>query len=275
MSKPLADRIALVTGASRGIGAATALKLSEAGAHVVAVARTVGGLEELDDQIRAAGGSATLVPGDLKDFAAIDRLAGARSGSYGAARVRGDLKDFAAIDRLAGALAERYGRLDVLVGNAGLLGPLSPLGHVLPQAWDDVLAVNVTANWRLIRALDPLLQKSAGARVVFVTSGVASRVFAYWGPYSVTKSALEMLARIYAAENATTKVRVNLFNPGPIRPRMRAQAMPGEDPMTLATPDQAAEKIVELCLPSFEATGKLYNFPTRTLMDFRTPEPAA
>src|ERR1043166_3920574 len=249
MSKPLADRIALVTGASRGIGAATALKLSEAGAHVVAVARTVGGLEELDDQIRAAGGSATLVPGDLKDFAAIDRL--------------------------AGALSERYGRLDVLVGNAGLLGPLSPLGHVLPQAWDDVLAVNVTANWRLIRALDPLLQKSAGARVVFVTSGVASRVFAYWGPYSVAKSALEMLARIYAAENATTKVRVTLSNPGPIRPRMRAQAMPGEDPMTLATPDQAAEKIVELCLPSFEATGKLYNFPTRTLMDFRTPEPAA
>jgi NAD(P)-dependent dehydrogenase (short-subunit alcohol dehydrogenase family) len=245
MSKPLADRIALVTGASRGIGAATALKLSEAGAHVIAVARTVGGLEELDDQIRAAGGSATLVPGDLKDLAAIDRL--------------------------AGALAERYGRLDVLVGNAGMLGPLSPLGHVPPQAWDDVLAVNVTANWRLIRALDPLLQKSAGARVVFVTSGVASRVFAYWGPYSVAKSALEMLARIYAAENATTNVRVNLFNPGPIRTRMRAQAMPGEDPMTLATPDQPAEKIVELCLPTFAETGKLYNFPTRTLMEFRAP----
>jgi NAD(P)-dependent dehydrogenase (short-subunit alcohol dehydrogenase family) len=245
MPKPLADRIALVTGASRGIGAATALKLSEAGAHVVAVARTVGGLEELDDAIRAAGGSATLVPGDLKDFAAIDRL--------------------------AGALAERYGRLDVLVGNAGILGPLSPLGHVPPQAWDEVLAVNVTANWRLIRALDPLLQKSAGARVVFVTSGVTSRVFAYWGPYSVAKSALEMLARIYAAENATTKVRVNLFNPGPIRTRMRSQAMPGEDPMTLATPDQAAEKVVELCLPSVDHNGKLYNFATRSLMEFRPP----
>src|ERR1043166_2591470 len=245
MSKPLADRIALVTGASRGIGAATALKLSQAGAHVVAVARTVGGLEELDDQIRAAGGSATLVPGDLKDFAAIDRL--------------------------AAAPPPPCGRLDVLVGNAGILGPLSPLGHIQPQAWDDVLAVNVTANWRLIRALDPLLQKSAGARVVFVTSGVTSRVFAYWGPYSVAKSALEMLARIYAAENATTKVRVNLFNPGPIRTRMRAQAMPGEDPMTLATPDQPAEKVVELCLPTFDATGKLYNFPTRTLMEFRGP----
>jgi NAD(P)-dependent dehydrogenase (short-subunit alcohol dehydrogenase family) len=248
MSKPLADRIALVTGASRGIGAATALELAKAGAHVVAVARTVGGLEELDDAIRAAGGSATLVPGDLKDFDAIDRL--------------------------AGALAERYGRLDVLVGNAGILGPLSPLGHVQPKAWDDVLAINVTANWRLIRALDPLLQKSTAARVVFVSSGVTQRAIAYWGPYSVAKSALEMLARIYAAENATTNVRVNLFNPGPIRTRMRAQAMPGEDPMTLTTPDQAAAKVVELCLPTFQATGKLYNFPTRSLMEFRPPEKA-
>ena len=247
MSKPLADRITLVTGASRGIGAATALKLSEAGAHVVAVARTLGGLEELDDQIRAAGGSATLVPGDLKDFAAIDRL--------------------------AGALLERYGRLDVLVGNAGILGPLSPLGHVPPQAWDDVLAVNVTANWRLIRALDPLLQKSAGARVVFVTSGVTTRAIAYWGPYSVAKSALEMLARIYAAENATTKLRVNLFNPGPIRTRMRAQAMPGEDPASLEPPANVAEKIVELCLPTFQETGRLYSYPQRALMEFCSPQP--
>jgi len=245
MPKPLADRIALVTGASRGIGAATALKLAQAGAHVVAVARTVGGLEELDDSIRAAGGSATLVPGDLKDFDAIDRL--------------------------AAALAERYGRLDVLVGNAGILGPLSPLGHVQPKAWDDVLAVNVTANWRLIRAMDPLLQRSTAARVVFLTSGVTARAIAYWGPYSVSKNALEMLARIYAAENATTNLRVNLFNPGPIRTRMRAQAMPGEDPMTLATPDQAAEKVVELCLPSCTDSGKLYNFPARTLMEFRAP----
>ena len=249
MAKPLADRVALVTGASRGIGAATALKLAEAGAHVVAVARTVGGLEELDDAIRAAGSSATLVPGDLKDFAAIDRL--------------------------AGALAERYGRLDVLVGNAGILGPLSPLGHVQPQAWDDVLAVNVTANWRLIRALDPLLQKSAAGRVVFVTSGVTTRAIAYWGPYSVAKNALEMLARIYAAENVTTNLRVNLFNPGPIRTRMRAQAMPGEDPMTLATPDKAAEEVLELCLPTFDQTGKFYNFPTRTLMEFRAPAPTS
>src|SRR5262249_52913030 len=142
MSKPLADRIALITGASRGIGAATALKLAQAGAHVVAVARRVGGPEELDDGIRAAGGFASLVPGDLKAFAAIDRL--------------------------AGALAERYGRLDVLVGNAGMLGPLSPLGHVQPQAWDDVLAVNVTAHWRLIRALDPLPPKSPAPPPAFL-----------------------------------------------------------------------------------------------------------
>jgi NAD(P)-dependent dehydrogenase (short-subunit alcohol dehydrogenase family) len=245
MPQPLAGSIALVTGASRGIGAATALKLAQAGAHVVAVARTVGGLEELDDSIRAAGGSATLVPGDLKDFAAIDRL--------------------------AGALAERYGRLDVLIGNAGILGPLSPLGHVEAKAWDDVMAVNVTANWRLIRALDPLLQRSTAARVVFLTSGATARAIAYWGAYSVSKSALEMLARIYAAENATTNVRVNLFNPGPIRTRMRAHAMPGEDPMMLDTPEQAADKVVPLCLPSFTESGKLYHYPTRTLMEFRSP----
>jgi NAD(P)-dependent dehydrogenase (short-subunit alcohol dehydrogenase family) len=245
MPKPLADRIALVTGASRGIGAATALALAQAGAHVVAIARTVGGLEELDDKIRTAGGSATLVPADLKDFAAIDRL--------------------------AAALNERYQRLDVLVCNAGILGPLSPLGHVEAKAWDDVMAVNVTANWRLVRAMDPLLRRSDAARVVFLTSGAAARAIAYWGPYSISKSALEMLARIYAAENATTNVRVNLFNPGPIRTRMRAQAMPGEDPLTLDTPEQAAEKVVALCLPGFNATGKLYNYPTRTLMEFRPP----
>ena len=246
MSPPLAGRIALVTGASRGIGYATALALAKAGAHVVAVARTVGGLEELDDAIRAAGSSATLVPLDLKDYEGIDRL--------------------------GLALRQRFSRLDVLVGNAGMLGPLSPLGHVEAKAWQEVIAVNVTANWRLIREMDALLRRSDAGRVVLVTSGAAARAIAYWGPYAISKSALEMLARIYAAENATTKVRVNLFNPGPIRTRMRAQAMPGEDPMTLATPDLPAEKVVELCLPTFQATGKLYNFPTRSLMDFRAPE---
>jgi NAD(P)-dependent dehydrogenase (short-subunit alcohol dehydrogenase family) len=231
---PLAGRIALVTGASRGIGQATALALARAGARVVAVARTVGALEELDDAIRAAGSTATLVPLDLKDTPGILRL--------------------------AAALNERYQRLDVLIGNAGILGPLSPLGHVEPKAWDDVLAINVTANWHLIRAMDPLLRASTAGRAVFVTSGIAAHPRAYWGPYAISKAALDALARTYAAETASTRVRVNLFSPGPTRTRMRATAMPGEDPMTLKPPDPVAEQIVALCLPQFEETGRLYEY---------------
>jgi NAD(P)-dependent dehydrogenase (short-subunit alcohol dehydrogenase family) len=244
-SKPLADRIALVTGASRGIGAATALALARAGAHVVAIARTVGGLEELDDAIRAVGSSATLVPLDLKDYDGIDRL--------------------------ALALNERYRKLDVLIGNAGILGPLSPLGHVEPKAWDDIIAVNVTANWRLIRALEVLLKASDAGRAVFVTSGVASSAKAYWGAYAASKAALNVLARTYAAETVNTRVRVNLFNPGATRTRMREAAMPGEDPMTLPTPAEVAEKIVALCLPDFQDSGKLYDFRIGKLMEFRGP----
>jgi NAD(P)-dependent dehydrogenase (short-subunit alcohol dehydrogenase family) len=234
MPPPLADRIALVTGASRGIGRATALALARAGAHVVAVARTVGGLEELDDAIRALGGSATLVPLDLKDVPGIARL--------------------------AAALDQRYRRLDVLVGNAGILGPLSPLDHVEPKAWDEVLAVNVTANWHLVRAMGPLLKLSTAGRVVFVTSGIAAHPRAYWGPYAISKAALEALARTYAAETVSTNVRVNLFNPGATRTRMRATAMPGEDPAALKAPEPVAERILELCLPEFQDTGKLYDF---------------
>ena len=245
MAKPLADRIALVTGASRGIGYAVALKLAEAGAHVVAVARTVGGLEELDDSIRSSGGAATLVPLDLTDFAGIDRL--------------------------GAALNERYQRLDVLVGNAGILGPISPLGHVEPKAWDEAIAVNVTANWRLIRSMDPLLQRSDAGRAVFLTSGAAANARAYRGPYSLSKAALEVLARTYAAETASTPVRVNLFNPGPTRTRMRAAFMPGEDPATLPKPDEVAERIIELCLPGFQQTGKLYDYRAKKLLEFRAP----
>src|SRR6266508_5761743 len=245
MPLPLADRIALVTGASRGIGHAAALALAKAGAHVVAVARTVGGLEELDDAIKGLGGSATLVPLDLKDYEGIDRL--------------------------GLALHERFGRLDALVANAVILGPLSPLGHVEASAWDEVLAVNVTANWRLICAMDPLLKFSDAGRVVFLSSGVASLALAYWGPYAISKAALEVLARTYAAETASTNVRVNVFNPGPVRTRMRAQAMPGENPMTLETPDQAADKIIELCLPSMHESGKLYAYPKRKFLEFRPP----
>src|SRR6266478_6303366 len=245
MPPPLLDRIALVTGASRGIGYATALALAKAGAHIIAVARTVGGLEELDDAIKAAGGSATLVPLDLKDYAGIDRL--------------------------GLALHERFGRLDVLVGNAAMLGPLSPLGHVEAKTWDEMLAVNVTANWRLICAMDQLLKFSDAGRAVFVTSGVTAQSTAYWGPYTVTNAALEAMARTYAAESARTHVRVNLFAPGPIRTRMRAQAMPGEDPLTLETPDKVAPHIVDLCLPTVRENGKLYSYPQRRYLDFRPP----
>ena len=182
-----------------------------------------------------------------------------------------DLKDYQGIDRLGLALHERFGRLDVLIGNAGILGPLSPLGHVEERAWDEVMAVNVTANWRLIRAMDQLLQRSDAGRVVFISSGVAALALAYWGPYAVSKAALEVLARTYAAENATTNLRINVFTPGPIRTRMRAQAMPGEDPMTLEPPDKVAQKIVEMCLPSMQESGKLYAYPKGRFLNFQPP----
>lgn len=243
--KPLADKIALVTGATRGIGAATALALAAAGAHVVAVGRSEGGLEELDDAITAIGSNATLVPLDLKDSEGIDRL--------------------------GGALYERYGRLDVYVANAGVLGPLSPLGHVLPKDWDATVAVNITANWRCIRSFDPLLRLSTTARAVVISSGAAHKARAYWGPYAITKAALEVMARTWAAEAINGNLKVNLFNPGPIRTQMRAKAFPGEDPMTLPTPEEAAAAILPLCLPDFAETGKLYDFPQRKLLSFQMP----
>src|SRR3954462_1609853 len=245
MTKSLANRIALVTGASRGIGYATAIALAKAGAHVVAVARTQGGLEELDDEIRKNGGSATLVPLNLTDYDGIARL--------------------------GAALHQRHGKLDILVGNAGVAGPSSPLGHIELKPWNDVIAVNVTANFQLIRCMEPLLKQSDAGRAVFITSGAGGKATAYLGPYAASKSALETLARAWANETASTPLRVNLFNPGPIRTRMRAIVMPGEDPMTLDTPDQAADLIVPLCLPTGSDTGKFYDYPTRALMSFRAP----
>ncbi len=245
MSKPLSDRIALVTGASRGIGAALACTLAREGAHVVAVARTVGGLEELDDAIRAAGGSASLVPLDMRDYDGIARL--------------------------AATLNERYRRLDVLVGNAGVGGISAPLEHFEPKAWDELIAVNLTANWHLLRQMGPLLRASDAGRIVFMSSGAAHNARAYRGPYAASKAALETLARTYAHETASTKVKVNVFAPGPTRTRMRAMVMPGEDPMTLPTPQEVAEAIVPLCLPSLAETGKLYDYPQRKLLSFRAP----
>src|SRR6478609_10079734 len=244
-AKPLSDRIALVTGASRGIGAALALELAQAGAHVVAIARTVGGLEELDDKIKSAGGSATLVPLDVKDSDGIARL--------------------------ALALNERYQRLDVLVGNAGILGSLSPLPHTEPKDWDNLIAVNVTANWQLIRCMDALLQRSPAGRAVFLTSGVAHMARPYWGPYAASKAALEVIVRTYAAECATTPVRANLFAPGPTRTRMYASAFPGIDPETLPAPEEVAKAIVPLCSAECNETGKIYNFREKKFLDFRAP----
>jgi NAD(P)-dependent dehydrogenase (short-subunit alcohol dehydrogenase family) len=245
VTKPLSGKIALLTGASRGIGFATGIALAKAGAHVVAIARTVGGLEELDDAIKAEGSTATLVPLDLRDTDGIARL--------------------------ALALNERYQRLDVLVGNGGVLGPISPLGHVEPKAWDEIVAVNVTANFHLIMAMDPLLRAAEAGRAVFVTSGAATNMKAYRGPYSITKAALNALALTYAAETATTNVRVNLLNPGPTRTRMRAGLMPGEDPMSVKPVEPVAEQIAAMCLPSFQETGKLYDCEKGRLLTMQPP----
>ena len=226
----LAGRIALVTGASRGLGAAAALAFAREGAHVIAVARTVGGLEALDDRIRQAGGVATLVPLDVTDGPGIDRL--------------------------GAALYERFGKLDVLLGNAALLGTLSPIGHIDPATFEQVMAVNVTANWRLIRSLDPLLQRSDAGRAIFVTSGIARRTVPYWSAYAASKAALDTLVGTYAAEVAHTAVRVNLYNPGPMRTGMRKDAFPGENPESLPLPDVHGEALIKLALPSCRMNGE-------------------
>jgi len=234
MAKSLAERVGLVTGASRGIGRAITLKLASEGAHVIATARTVGGLEELDDEISAAGGSATLVPLDTKDFEGIDRL--------------------------GTPIAERWGKLDILIGNAGILGTLTPLQHLKPDTFDDLMAINVTANYRLIRSLEPLLKASDAGRSVFVTSGAAHKARAYWGGYATSKAALEMLVRTWAAELETTNATANLLNPGPIATRMRRQAMPGEDQASLPTPAQVADAMISLCSPDATENGCIYDF---------------
>ncbi len=217
----LQGNIALITGASRGIGAAAAKRLAAEGAHVILVARTVGGLEEIDDAIRNAGGAATLVPLDLRQA---DR-----------------------IDQLGATIYERFGRLDILIGNAAMLGTLSPLAQASPAEFENVFTVNVAANYRLIRACDPLLRVSKAGRVVMVTSGAASAALAYWGPYAASKAALEHLTLTYAAEVKSTGIRVNLLDPGAVRTSMRAQAFPGEDPNSLPTPESISEWFLRLC----------------------------
>jgi len=234
----LKDRIALITGASRGLGGAIALAFAREGAHVILLARGMTMLGRVDDDIRAAGGTASLIPLDLTDGAAIDAL--------------------------GPSLYERFGKLDVLVGSAAILGALSPLPHIASDHWDRVFAVNVTANWRLIRTLDPLLRRSDAGRVIFVTSGVARSARAYWAPYSISKAALEALARTYANETADTPIKVNLVDPGALATRMRAEAYPGEDPATLRKPEEVTGIFVRLAMPEFEATGQLFT-PETTL----------
>ena len=231
MPGSLAGKVALITGASRGIGAAVAERFARERAHVVLAARTVGGLEEVDDAVRAAGGSATLVPLDLRDFIKLDEL--------------------------AAALSNRWGRLDILVGNAAEFGVFSPLGHIDPATWNEVVDLNLTANWRLIRAMDPLLRAAPAGRAIFVTSGVARGVFPYWGPYAVSKAGLEMLVKIYAGEVAKTRVRANLIDPGIVRTRLRARAFPGEDPSRLPPPESVADAFLALALPECTRNGEV------------------
>lgn len=221
----LAGKVALITGASRGIGAAVAERFAAEGAHVVLVARTVGGLEERDDAIRAAagraaGGNATLVPLDLRDFIRIDEL--------------------------AASLYQRYGRLDILVGNAARFGTFTPMQHITPQEWSEILDLDLTANWRLIRAMDPLLRMAPAGRAVFVTSRLAREAPPYYGVYAVAKAGLETMVRIYAGEVERSAVRVNLIDPGIARTRLRAAIFPGENPAGLPSPESVTDAFVEL-----------------------------
>lgn len=226
----LAGRVALITGASRGIGAAVAEAYARAGAHVVLVARNTKALEKLDDRIQGEGGKTTLVPLDLLDHEKIDTL--------------------------GPALAEKLGRLDIFVGNAGMLGTLGPLGHTKANDWDRVMALNLSANFRLIRTLDPLLRASDAGRVIFVSSGAAEGYRAYWGAYAASKAGLESLARTYKAETDKTSIRVNIVDPGRVRTAMRAEAFPGEDPETLATPDFIVNTFLDLASPSCTRHGE-------------------
>ena len=227
----LLNRIALITGASRGIGRAVALAYAQEGAQVLLLARSLPSLEKVDDEIRALGGKASLVPLDLANGNAIDAL--------------------------GPSLYERFGRLDVLVGNAAILGGLAPLPHIASANWERVFAVNVTANWRLIRTLDPLLRRSDAGRVMFLTSGVARNCRSYWAPYSVSKAALEALAKTYANETASTEIKVNLIDPGATATRMRAEAYPGENPNTLRKPEEVAETFVRLAMRDWTQTGQI------------------
>jgi NAD(P)-dependent dehydrogenase (short-subunit alcohol dehydrogenase family) len=242
----LKGRIALVTGASRGIGYFTALELAKSGAHVIAVARTVGGLEELDDEIKAVGGTATLVPLDLADMKAIDAL--------------------------GGSIHERWGKLDVLVANAGMLGTIAPLGHTKAKDFEKVMTINVNATWRLMRTVEPLIKASDAGRGIFLSSSVAHSCKPFWGAYAASKAAIEAMARVWANELVNFGVRINNVNPGATRTAMRAQAVPGENPSTLPDPRDVAAKIVKLADPALTENGMLFDVRQDRFLAYRDPE---
>lgn len=247
--RPLNNRVALVTGASRGIGAALCGALAERGAQVIAVARNLDQLNILRDAVKAQGGALVAISLDLADTKTISQL--------------------------SATVEQRYRRLDILVGNAGVPGPNVPVEHAERADWDQVLAINLTANWHLIRRMHPLLRRSDAGRAVFISSSAVRQARAHRGLYAASKAGLESLVRAYAAENADTPLRINLFNPGPFRTEMRATVAPEEDPTSLDTPQQCALKLVELCLPSFQDTGKLYDYPLRGYMEFSQPSISA
>ncbi len=230
----LADKTAFITGASRGIGRAVALAFAKEGAHVIATARTKGALEELDDEIREAGGSATLLPMNL---AKSEKLEG-----------------------IGPTIYERWGKLDIFVGCAGMLGPLSPLTHLSPRDVQSVLDTNLTANWKLLRTLDPILRRSEAGRVIFVTSGAVKKNKAFWGAYTMSKAALEALAKTYADEIENTNIKVNLVNPGPVATAMRAKAYPGEDPETLTKPEDLTSLFIEMASAGYEKNGEVIDY---------------
>jgi len=229
----LSGKLALVTGASRGIGYHSALTLAKHGAHVIAVARTVGGLEDLDDAIRADGGSATLVPFDLLDFDAIDRL--------------------------GASIYERWGKLDILIANAGMLGDLSPLEHIEPKSFERTLALNLTANWRLIGSTSQLLRSAENARAVFMTADAPDNCKPFWGPYMSSQSALQALVKTWAAECEKTPLRINMLNTGPMRTALRAAAMPGEDPEKIAHPSEISAGLLQLVSDELKENGKIFD----------------
>lgn len=224
-------RIAFVTGATRGIGRAAALALAKSGCHVILSGRTVGALEEVDDEIRAAGGTASILKLNLMNAEKLDAL--------------------------GPSLYERWQKLDIIVSAAGVLGRLGPLTHLPDEIWNETIAINLTANWRLIRTLDPLLRRSDAGRAVFLSSGAARRNRAYWGPYSASKAALESLVKTYANELETTPAKANLLDPGATRTKMRAKAFPGEDPETLKAPESLAPVILEMTSPGYQENGAL------------------